>query len=186
MKRNLLIFILFLFLSCRTYIDSDFTVENIDKGISLEYGKNYNTLSVKFRTPFSTDTEIHFYQPFITNIPKRIISWRINDEKYFFEYIDNQILVISSKTIDYDIVSDWKVSEVSNDQISYYLFDYLYEKGIDIDTISNKNNRKSMLYTDDKTEILLFNMKKQELSTSLEILKSFKYINNVSDSSVSD
>lgn len=146
--------------------------------IVFDYGIYENKFLYKSNVYAKADKEV--YKPFHFEVilPKNIVNWEINSNHFFFEYSDKQIIYIYSafREESQDIgVGNWEVKEVYYTDILEYIGEYWEKRKYNEDYLYKiHTERVSQLYTNGKYKILLFNIKKDNLSFFIQCIKTLK------------
>ncbi len=175
-KITFIITTLLIFISCRPYLDCG---KNIDNDyMNFKYGDSHNEFIYKSKIDAITDTEIYQTTHFSINLPKKIKNWKILGNKFYFEYPNKEMIYIYSGYKNKVSPEKWSERETNNSEVYNSLNSYWYEKKYNENLLATDNpKRVSKVYSDGKTLILLFNIKKDNLSSYLELVKSHKYLN---------
>lgn len=164
-----------LFNSCRSYLDVQ--GKDIATGyMTFRYQKSHNELDYFNKVNALADKEIFYTTHFAINLPKNIIYWKQLGNKFYYEYDSKQIIYIyTSYKNEGKQSSNWELKNIDEGSEAKYLADYWNARGYDEETLGvKKNNRVTKLYTNGKYEILLYNIKEKNLTSFLDLIKSFK------------
>ncbi|WP_294274383.1 hypothetical protein [uncultured Chryseobacterium sp.] len=174
MKYPIFFLLVLLMTSCASYIDiPKNSISN--SSVIFDYGNSENKFKYINKVNASADNEIYYTTNFSIILPKGIIYWTRNNNNFFFEYKDKQIIYIYSAYKNEGKESDnWKLLDVENNEVEFFLNDYWDKKGYTEKYIFNKHiGRISKLYTNGKYKILLYNIKTEKFPIFNQSVKTF-------------
>lgn len=161
--------------SCSTYLDRG---ESIHADfMDFNYSDNFNEFVYKSKVNASADNDIYYPINFSINLPKRILNWKITNNEFCFEFDKKEIIYIKSEFKNEVQTQNWRLEEITNDEIRNKLISYWDNRGYNEDLLgTTKKDRFSKIYTDGKTYILLYNIEQKHYDQYLDLIKSFKYL----------
>ena len=162
--------------SCSTYLDSGKNI-NTDY-MDFNYMETYNEFTYKSNVNSIADKEIYYPTHFKIDLPKKIGNWQISGNEFYFEYTDKEIIYINTGFKNTSTAGSWILKETDDDEIFSILSSYWNKRNYNDDDLKlDISNQKSQLYSDGKTTILLYNIKKENFDKYLMLVKKFKYLN---------
>ncbi|WP_394776831.1 hypothetical protein [Flavobacterium sp.] len=161
--------------SCSTYLDGGKNI-NTDY-MDFNYMQNYNEFIYKSKVNSTADKEVYYPTHFKIDLPKKIKNWQSSNNEFYFEYSDKEIIYINSGFKNTGTVGSWILKETDDNEIFSKLSSYWNKRKYDEDDLKLEiSNRKSQIYSDGKTTILLYNIKRENFERYLTLVKSFKYL----------
>lgn len=169
--------VLFLFTSCKSYVDSDKNNNLQTSSFLLQYNDENNMFHYYDNVNGIADKQIFYNTHFKINLPKKIINYSIKGHDFIFEYANKQIIYIYVPYKNEMQGSNyWQVKDSDyHDALS--LNDYWEERNYNDNHLYKEHNgRISKLYINGKCKILLYNIKTENLSRFIESTKTFNII----------
>lgn len=180
MRKLLIITIIVLFSSCRTYIDGGKNIQS--DYIDFNYFPDHNEFVYKSKINAISDKQIYYTTNFIINLPKKIINWQTSNNEFYFEYEDKEIIYVNSGYRNIGDAGNWILRETDDKEIfeklSFYWDDKKYDEN---DLKVSQFGKISKVYTDGKFTVLLYNIKEKNYFKYLELIRKVVYQGNVSD-----
>lgn len=177
-KKTYLILFSAILSSCSIYIDQQ---DNIRETYELYTYENHNTFKQVKKTLIRfSKKSFYFKKKFEVNLPKNIIVFYETSDYLVFEFPSKQIIVIESGNENEEIKRQkWKFHEfVDFEIVSFYLDSYYNRMNYNSEDLDkeNKGNRISLLYSDNLSTILLYNIKKENIEYYKTQIMSFRYV----------
>ena len=176
-KIFLFYFLLIVIVSCKTTIDKEYlSSPSKNKGYYFLATATYNYFEF-YPTDASADRNSYYSTNFKFRAPKGLIWWKQSGNNFFFEYDYKQIILIKTSFINSKSKEeDWKLKDFDiEENFSESLFQYWREREFSENSFFKKRkNRKSVIYSNGKHEIILFNIKQKNLEQFLYYSLSFE------------
>ncbi|QYJ68244.1 hypothetical protein [Flavobacterium litorale] len=150
----------------------------ITDNYSFNFGSNFNEFYYNSTIHGVAEETVYYKQHFRINLPKKIITFAISDNDFFFEFPDKQIIYIKSDYETLGVKDDWIISDYYGDISSEYPFIWYWkERGYNIRYLQGeRENRINKLYSNGKIDIILYNIKPENVEKYLTLIKSFKIV----------
>lgn len=173
--RNYIMLICLLFLSCASFVDVENERNDYFELLSFD---DYNIFKKINQVGVSMDTVRYDRKDFEVKLPKNIIYYKTGTYN-IFEYSSKQIIVITSGEGKSKESTDWKFKKDISDDILNFLDKYWTGKGYNFNYLEkSKKGRVSKIYSNQNTNILLFNIKDDNFEHFYNYVKKFKYLSN--------
>ncbi|MBY8963100.1 hypothetical protein KJK34_10085 [Flavobacterium sp. D11R37] len=165
-------------MSCKTYIDIRQSSHFTDS-YKFHFYNDFNEFYYYSKVYGTSGKAIYYPNHFKIKLPKKIITWGASDNNFFFEYNSKQIIWIKSAHENSKEEKNWMIYDYCCDNIDkdrHFLW-YWEERRYNSKYLSLKNtNRVSKKYSNGKIDIILFNIKEENITEYLELVKSLKLI----------
>ncbi len=161
--------------SCTSYIDvSKNSFKN--NNMKFEYGENENKFEYFNNVNAIADHEVYYTTHFSITLPKGIVNWRIMNNNFFIEYEDKQIFYIYTSYVNKnEPTTYWNLDNATNDEIWKIMNNYWDYRGFDLNYLhENHAGRDTKMYSNGKYSILLYNIKRKNMSEFIRCAKTFK------------
>lgn len=180
MKNIFFILSIFCMYSCKSYID--LPKHSVDSEYMIfEYGNHKNKFIYKNNVAARADKEIYKPTHFEITLPKNIVNWAVSSNHFFFEYKHKQMIYIySSYENKENEEKHWWKEEISYNDLQKYIGEYWTGRKYNENSLYKIwEENPSSIYTNGKYKILLFNIKKDNVVTFTESIKTFKVNSNL-------
>ncbi len=182
--KKLLILLIFcsLVIGCASqrFIDSKINDELLIGDGKLYFKEKYNVLEYSSNILLTKDDEKYKPNSFRVKLPKQIVYFKVlNSTEFYFVYPNNQMAYIKQylkrKSQSKSIIEPSK--DKLNTSLDYFIDNDEIDKRFKIKENIIKNSKNNLLIEDKEYEVLLFNIKPdnvnnyKELLNSLEVLK---------------
>jgi hypothetical protein len=182
--KKILILLIFcsVFSGCGTqkFIDSETDSElSIGDG-KLYFKEKHNVLEYNSKVLLTKDTERYKPNSFRVKLPKQITYFKVlNSTEFYFVYPNNQMVFIKQYLKPKN--QSKSMIEPSKDKLStsldYFIDNDEIDKKFKINESIVKNSKNNLLIEDERYEILLFNIKSDNVGNYKELLNTLKVLN---------
>jgi hypothetical protein len=181
MKNIVIIIVLFCVSSCKIFFKEQKKIYK-SKNVEIYYYKDYNNFKMISKVWGVAGTDIYYHYHYQINVPKKIKNWMLGNKNLYVEYDSKQMIVVEGgyKNRGGDI-GEWTLKDIpkNHDAEKHIIESYrlLNNKEYDekyLEKISK--NRISQVYTNGKSSIYLYNVKKENYEEFLKFAKTFSYI----------
>jgi hypothetical protein len=165
--------------SCKVYLDTAGRSISTDY-MMFKYQKDYNEFDYFSKVNAVADNQTFYTTHFSIRLPKNIVYWKQLGNKFYYEYDSKQLIYIYTAYKNEEKESNkWELKDIGEASAFKYLEDYWIKERDYPESYFEKKRKKRVtkLYTDDKYDILLYNIKEKNLSVFLDFIKSFKVKN---------
>jgi hypothetical protein len=166
----------FFTISCRSYLDVVPNVINTNY-MTFRFDTTYNELNYFNGVNSTADNQILYTTHFTIKLPKDILYWHQAGNKFYYEYDSKQVILINSAYKNTGQESDnWELKNVATEDLMEYMDEYWEStRGYSKNYLEKMHDKRiTKLYTNGKYSILLFNIRKKNFSSYLNLIKSFK------------
>ena len=172
MKKVLLFFSIILS-SCYSYIDNGKNIYSEHSDFIIKNG--YNEYIYKSKIYGKSDDEIFRPRHYKIKLPKGIISLIQINNILYVEYEGKQIICVESNYFNNKTKKEkWKLINPDNEMTERLLLQYWEDRNYNVDKIYTKKQRVTKLYSNGIFAVLLYNIKKKNFDTYLNLVKSIK------------
>ncbi|QYJ68238.1 hypothetical protein [Flavobacterium litorale] len=177
MKKAIILTVCLSFLSCNTYIDINRYSHHTER-YKFHFYHDFNEYIYYSKIYGKAGDKLYYPYHFNIKLPKKIANWGSSDTNFFFEYNSKQIIYIKSDYQNPGIEDKWVISDYYGDISREYSFIWYWkERGYNIRYLQGEQeNRINKLYSNGKIDIILYNIKPENVEKYLTLIKSFKIV----------
>lgn len=171
----IILLIIINFISCKSYIDTKNNSFENDH-MSFQFNCKQNHFKYYSKINGRADDQIFSNSHFEIDLPKNLNNWMLINNRYYFEYDYNQIILVYIPFKEENKNEGvWHVDDLEEEKIFSYMYDYWSEMKYNDNRLNTLNlKRVNKIYTNGKYEIVLFNVKEKNFHRYLDIVKTIR------------